>query len=139
MKRQRACGTSGPFGALCPGSGRSAAAFSPVQQTRSGACLAQRSRLWAALGGAATEVAIVVGFYASALVDPVIDLWAHFALPYPGLLTSLGTGLSDWLSCISSWGIPAIAAGVVYGLLGRWLASLARETLPPEYPPRDCC
>ena len=85
-----------------------------------GAGWAQRSRLWAALGGVATEVAIVAGFYLSALVDPVVDPWAHFGLPYPGLLTRLGTGLSDWLSCISPWAIPAIAAGVVYGMLGRW-------------------
>ena len=85
-----------------------------------GAGWAQRSRLWAAIGGVAAEVAIVAGFYVSALVDPVIDPWAHFAAPYPGLLTSVGTGLSDWLWCVSTWAIPAIAAGVVYGLLGRW-------------------
>jgi hypothetical protein len=85
-----------------------------------GAGWAQRSRLWAAIGGVAAEVAIVAGFYVSALVDPVIDPWAHFAAPYPGLLTSAGTGLSDWLGCISPWAIPAIAVGAVYGLVGRW-------------------
>jgi hypothetical protein len=86
-----------------------------------GAGWAQRSRPWAALGGVAAEVAIVAGFYASVLAGPVVDPWAHFGPPpYPGLLTLIETGLSGWLWCIAHWAVPAIGAGVVYGLLGRW-------------------
>ncbi len=86
-----------------------------------GAGWAQRSRLWAAIGGVAAEVAIVAGFYASVLAGPIVDPWGHFGPPpYPGLLTVIETGLSAWLWAISSWVVPAIGAGVVYGLLGRW-------------------
>jgi hypothetical protein len=82
-----------------------------------GAGWAQRSRLWAAIGGVAAEVAIVAGFYAQGLVlDP-----DRFLLPRStGLLTLIETTLSHWLWFIAPWVAVAIGAGVVYGLLGRW-------------------
>ena len=86
-----------------------------------GAGWAQRSRLWAAIGGVAAEVACVAGFYASVLAGPIVDPWSHFGPPpYPGLLTLIETGLSHWLWAIPSWVVLAIGAGFVYGLLGRW-------------------
>jgi hypothetical protein len=82
-----------------------------------GAGWAQRSRLWAAIGGVAAEVACVAGFYAQGLtVDPT-----RFDLPRStGLLTLIETGLSHWLWFIAPWVAVAIGAGVLYGLLGRW-------------------
>lgn len=78
-----------------------------------GAGWAQRSRLWAAIGGVAAEVACVVGFYNSlSLVDDVVD---------PRLLgpDSFATVISQTLSAIAPWVALAIGAGVLYGLLGR--------------------
>jgi hypothetical protein len=82
---------------------------------------AQRSRLLAAIGAAAGEVAIVVGFYAQSLVvefeDPRRLLGGD---PYPGLLPFTQTAVAGWLRFAGPWMILAIGAGVVYGLLGRW-------------------
>jgi hypothetical protein len=85
-----------------------------------GAGWAQRSRLWAAIGGVAAEVACVAGFYGQFLVGDFADprkLFGH--PPYPGLLPFIETVLS-WLWFIAPWVAAAIGAGVVYGLLGRW-------------------
>jgi hypothetical protein len=86
-----------------------------------GAGWAQRSRLWAVLGGVAAEVACVAGFYAQSLVvefaDPRRLLGGD---PYPGLLPFTETAVARWLSFAGPWMILAIGAGVVYGLLGRW-------------------
>jgi hypothetical protein len=82
-----------------------------------GAGWAQRSRLWAAIGGVAAEVACVAGFYGG----PVFDPRGLFGPPpYPGLLTVIETGLSHWLWFIAPWVALAMGAGVLYGLLGRW-------------------
>jgi hypothetical protein len=77
----------------------------------------QRSRIWASGAGVVAEVACVIGFYAKLLfVDP-----DHLGLPHPTApLTLIGTGVSQWLCFIAPWVAVAIAAGVVYGLLGRW-------------------
>jgi Family of unknown function (DUF6518) len=77
----------------------------------------QRSRIWAAAAGVATEVACVAGFYATLLfVDP-----DHLGLPHSTApLMVIGTGVSQWLWFIAPWVAVAIGAGVVYGLLGRW-------------------
>jgi len=82
-----------------------------------GAGWTQRSRLWAAIGGVAAEVACVVGFYGQFLtVDP-----GRLGFFRPtGLLTLIETGLSQWLWFIAPWVAVAIGAGAVYGLLGRW-------------------
>ena len=86
-----------------------------------GAGWAQRSRLWAALGGVAAEVACVAGFYAQSLVvefeDPRRLLGGD---PYPGFLPFAETAVANWLRFTSPWLVPAIGAGFVYGLLGRW-------------------
>jgi hypothetical protein len=86
-----------------------------------GAGWAQRSRLWAAIGGMATEVAIVAGFYAYVLVGPFVNPSMRlYPAPDPGL-PFIETVLSQWLwGPIAAWLVPAIVAGVVYGLLGRW-------------------
>jgi hypothetical protein len=79
-----------------------------------GAGWAQRSRLWAATGGVAAEVACVVGFYDPRfLVDDVFD---------PRLLgpDTLANVVARYLSVIAPWVVLAIGAGVLYGLLGRW-------------------
>jgi hypothetical protein len=83
-----------------------------------GAGWAQRSRLWAAIGGVAAEVACVAGFYAQGLVFDPRGLFGP--APYPGLLTVIETGLSRWLWFIAPWVAVAIGAGVLYSLLGRW-------------------
>jgi hypothetical protein len=82
-----------------------------------GAGWAQRSRLWAAIGGVAAEVACVAGFYAQFLtVDP-----GRLGFFRPtGLLTLIETGLSQWLWFVAPWVAVAMGAGVLYGLLGRW-------------------
>jgi hypothetical protein len=81
---------------------------------------AQRSRLWAAIGGVAAEVAIVAGFYASVLAGPFVNPSMRFyPAPDPGL-PFIATVVSNWLWVISLWVVPAIGTGVVYGLLGRW-------------------
>jgi hypothetical protein len=87
-----------------------------------GAGWAQRSRLWAAIGGVAAEVAIVVGFYGQFLVGDFADPRKLLGpAPYPGLLPFIETALSQWLwGPIAPWLVPAIGAGVLYGLLGRW-------------------
>jgi hypothetical protein len=87
-----------------------------------GAGWAQRSRLWAAIGGVAAEVAIVVGFYGQFLVGDFADPRKLLGpAPYPGLLPFIETALSQWLwGAIAPWLVPAIGAGVLYGLLGRW-------------------
>ena len=82
-----------------------------------GAGWAQRSRLWAAIGGVAAEVACVVGFYAQFLV---VDPDRLGLLRSTGLLTVIETGLSQWLWFIAPWVAVAMGAGVLYGLLGRW-------------------
>jgi hypothetical protein len=86
-----------------------------------GAGWAQRSRLWAAIGGMATEVAIVAGFYAYVLVGPFVNPSMRlYPAPDPGPLPFIEAVLPGWLWAVSSWVPPAIVAGVVYGLLGRW-------------------
>ena len=84
-----------------------------------GAGWAQRSRLWAAIGGVAAEVACVAGFYAQFLVGPIVDP-RRLGLPPPTGLTLIETSLSQWLWFIAPWVAVAIGAGVLYGLLGRW-------------------
>ena len=83
---------------------------------------AQRSKLSAVLGGVASEIACVVGFYAQSLIvwfeDPRRLLGGD---PYPGLLQFTETAVTRWLAYfIGPWLVMAIGAGVVYGLLGRW-------------------
>jgi hypothetical protein len=86
-----------------------------------GAGWAQRSRLWAAIGGVAAEVAIVVGFYGQFLVGDFADPRKILGpAPYPGLLPFIETALSQWLWFIAPWVVLAIGAGAIYGLLGRW-------------------
>jgi hypothetical protein len=84
-----------------------------------GAGWAQRSRLWAAIGGVAAEVAIVVGFYGQFLVGPIVDP-RRLGLPPPTGLTLIETAVANWLSFAGPWLVLAIGAGVVYGVLGRW-------------------
>jgi hypothetical protein len=82
-----------------------------------GAGWAQRSRLWAGIGGVIAEVACVAGFYAKFLVfDP-----DRLGLPRStGTFTLVETSLSQWLWFIAPWVVVAIGAGAIYGLLGRW-------------------
>lgn len=81
----------------------------------------QRSRPWSAMGAAAGEVAIVVGFYGSGLVGEFADPERLLGLePYPGPLPFIETALGGWLGLAGPWMVLALAAGVVYGLLGRW-------------------
>jgi hypothetical protein len=82
-----------------------------------GAGWVQRSRLWAAIGGVAAEVACVAGFYAQFLT---VDPSRLGFLRSTGLLTLIETGLSQWLWFIAPWVAVAMGAGVLYGLLGRW-------------------
>jgi hypothetical protein len=86
-----------------------------------GAGWAQRSRLWAAIGGMAAEVAIVAGFYGQFLVGPFVNPQIRlYPAPDPGL-PFIETVLSQWLwGPIAAWLVPAIVAGVLFGLLGRW-------------------
>ncbi len=82
---------------------------------------AQRSRLWAAIGGVAAEVAIVVGFYGQFLVGDFADPRKLLGPePYPGHLPFIETAVANWLSFAGPWMVLAIGAGVVYGVLGRW-------------------
>ena len=86
-----------------------------------GAGWAQRSRLWAAIGAVAAEVAIVVGFYGRGLVGDFADPRNLLGpAPYPGLLPFIETAVANWLSFAGPWVVLAIGAGVLYGLLGRW-------------------
>jgi hypothetical protein len=86
-----------------------------------GAGWAQRSRLWAAIGGAVAEVAIVVGFYGQFLVGPFADPRKLLGpAAYPGHLQFIETAVANWLSFAGPWLVLAIGAGVVYGVLGRW-------------------
>jgi hypothetical protein len=82
---------------------------------------AQRSRIWAAIGAAAAEVAIVVGFYGLGLVDSLADPRKVLGpAPYPGLLPFIETAVANWLRFAGPWVVLAIGAGVIYGLVGRW-------------------
>ena len=82
---------------------------------------AQRSRLWAAIGSAAAEVAIVVGFYGQGLVGDFVNPRNLLGPePYPGHLPFIETAVANWLSLAAPWLVLAIGAGVVYGVLGRW-------------------
>jgi hypothetical protein len=86
-----------------------------------GAGWAQRSRLWAAIGAAAAEVAIVVGFYGQFLVGDFADPRKLLGSePYPGHLPFIETAVANWLSLAAPWLVLAVGAGVVYGVLGRW-------------------
>jgi hypothetical protein len=86
-----------------------------------GAGWAQRSKLWAAIGGVAAEVAIVAGFYGQFLVGDFADPRKLLGPePYPGHLPFIETAVANWLSFAGPWLVLAIGAGVVYGLLGRW-------------------
>jgi hypothetical protein len=82
---------------------------------------AQRSKLWAAIGGVAAEVAIVAGFYGQFLVGDFADPRKLLGSErYPGHLPFIETAVANWLSLAAPWLVLAIGAGVVYGLLGRW-------------------
>jgi hypothetical protein len=86
-----------------------------------GAGWAQRSRLWAAIGGVAAEVAIVAGFYGQFLVGDFADPRKLLGGdPYPGLLPFTETAVAGWLRSAGPWLVLAIGAGIAYGLLGRW-------------------
>ena len=81
----------------------------------------QRSRLWAAMGAAAGEVAIAAGFYGIGLVGDLAEPGRVLGPePFPGALPFIETALHNWLSLAGPWMVLAVAAGVVYGLLGRW-------------------
>ncbi len=85
-----------------------------------GAGWAQRSRLWAAVGGVAAEVACVAGFYGQFLVGDVVDPRRLGFVDSTDALTLVGPAVSQWLWFIAPWVVVAVGAGVVYGLLGRW-------------------
>ena len=85
-----------------------------------GAGWAQRSRLWAAVAGAAAEVACVVGFYGQFLVGDLVDPRRLGFVDSTDALTLTGAAISEWLWFIAPWVVVAIGAGVVYGLFGRW-------------------
>ena len=77
---------------------------------------AQRSLGSAALAGALTEIACVVGFYVQFLTLDALRL----GLPHQTPLTEVATtSLSRWLVFISPWLVAALAAGPAYGVLGQ--------------------
>lgn len=77
----------------------------------------QRSRLWAAVAGALTDVAAIAGFYlAFLLIDPGPG---PFGRPTP-TLTRIAENMGSWLGFIAPWLAYAVVAGLVFGLLGWW-------------------
>jgi hypothetical protein len=77
----------------------------------------QRSWAWAVLGGAATDMGCVTGFYSEFLFISRESLGLPGATPWSTVAVTASEG---WLVFISPWLGAAVLGGLVYGLLGWW-------------------
>ena len=77
----------------------------------------QRSWLWAACAGAVADIACVVGFYCRFLT---LDPSAFGLARSTDVMTVALTSASHWIEFVSPWVGIALAAGLIYGSLGRW-------------------
>jgi hypothetical protein len=78
----------------------------------------QRSRVWAAATGALTDVAAIGGFYLMFLLN---DPTTGRPDGPTSMLARVVGGMGSWLGwVVPAWGIKAVLAGTVFGLLGWW-------------------
>jgi hypothetical protein len=77
----------------------------------------ERSWPWAAVAGALSDVACVVGFYSRSLT---FDTTRWGLPPSSSLVDRVSVGFTHWLAFIAPWLVAALLGGALYGVLGSW-------------------